>query len=103
MNENLHKREQLHTFNKLVVTRNRTLQSENDRKLYIAPPLPQAVNPDSDHWTGRRIDYILYRESTLLPTTAVDQFLFITQLAGLSDHIPISLRLSVSIPSTTYL
>ncbi|OCU02873.1 sphingomyelin phosphodiesterase 5 isoform X1 [Xenopus laevis] len=81
----------------------RTLESPNERQLYLAPPLPLNSNPDVPHWTGRRIDYILYRPPESFPATVVDQFLFITQLAGLSDHIPISLRLSVTIDPTTSL
>ncbi|XP_075440418.1 sphingomyelin phosphodiesterase 5-like isoform X2 [Ascaphus truei] len=81
----------------------RTLQSDRDRRLFIAPPLPHDTGTDGTHWPGRRIDYILYRESGSLPPTVVEQFLFITQLAGLSDHIPVSLRLSISLPLITYL
>ncbi|KAE8637103.1 hypothetical protein XENTR_v10003323 [Xenopus tropicalis] len=81
----------------------RTLQSLDERKLYLAPPLPQNPSTDVQHWTGRRIDYILYRHSTSFPPTVVDRFQFITQLAGLSDHIPIALRLSVSFAPTTSL
>ncbi|XP_068109591.1 sphingomyelin phosphodiesterase 5-like isoform X2 [Hyperolius riggenbachi] len=46
----------------------RTLESETDRRLYIAPPLPEGTDETGAHWTGRRIDYILYKESSsLLP------------------------------------
>ncbi|KAM4707745.1 sphingomyelin phosphodiesterase 5-like [Discoglossus pictus] len=79
----------------------RTLESDTERKFFVAPPLPQDTN--CQHWTGRRIDYILYRETSLEIQAVVDKFLFITQLAGLSDHIPVSLRLSVSLPNSTYL
>ncbi|XP_040195884.1 sphingomyelin phosphodiesterase 3-like [Rana temporaria] len=76
----------------------RTLDSEADRKLYVAPPLPEGTNGSGAHWTGRRIDYILYRESDSLLSLAVNKFQFITQLAGLSDHIPVSMHFSVSLP-----
>uniref|UniRef100_A0A8C5W9R1 sphingomyelin phosphodiesterase n=1 Tax=Leptobrachium leishanense TaxID=445787 RepID=A0A8C5W9R1_9ANUR len=81
----------------------RTLLSDRDRRLYIAPPLPQDVEHDEQQWTGRRIDYILYRNSPLMLPLVVERFQFITGLAGLSDHIPISLKLSVSLPVNTSL
>ncbi|CAJ0959953.1 unnamed protein product [Ranitomeya imitator] len=130
-----------------------TLQSHGERRQYVASPLPQ-IEGSGDHWTGRRIDYILYREAdTLLPVTeacglvteanilkasgplrlsspdspkkqktgqgdilqgdcrgrfletelpVVDKFQFIiTRLAGLSDHIPVSLHLSTSLPESS--
>lgn len=48
----------------------RTLETENQRKLYIAHPIPAEnsplVYPETDQpWIGRRIDYILYRESSV--------------------------------------
>ncbi|XP_053572274.1 sphingomyelin phosphodiesterase 5 [Bombina bombina] len=79
----------------------RTLQSDTERRLYIAPPLP--VDTDCQNWTGRRIDYILYQEINPQIPAVVDEFLFITQLAGLSDHIPVSMRLKISLPQSTYL
>ncbi|KAG9466493.1 hypothetical protein GDO78_016573 [Eleutherodactylus coqui] len=80
-----------------------TLQSDGERRLYVASPLPQDDGGSGGRWTGRRIDYILYREvDTLLPVV-VDSFQFITRLAGLSDHIPVSLRLSSSLPEITAL
>ncbi|XP_063820069.1 sphingomyelin phosphodiesterase 5-like isoform X1 [Pseudophryne corroboree] len=78
-----------------------TLQSDAERKLYVAPPIPQ--DDDDTHWTGRRIDYILYRDSDSVHPVAVDKFQFITQLAGLSDHIPVSLHLSLSLSGNTSL
>ncbi|XP_075043641.1 sphingomyelin phosphodiesterase 5-like [Mixophyes fleayi] len=82
-----------------------TLQSDTERKLYVAPPIPQDGDGDGDgtRWTGRRIDYILYRQMETVHPVAVDKFQFITQLAGLSDHIPVSLHLSTSIPVTASL
>ncbi|XP_018430158.1 PREDICTED: sphingomyelin phosphodiesterase 5-like [Nanorana parkeri] len=76
----------------------RTLDSEAERKLYVAPPLPEGIDGTGAHWTGRRIDYILYRESDSLLSLAVNKFQFITQLAGLSDHVPVSMHFSVSLP-----
>lgn len=81
----------------------RILNNEERRKLYIAPP----INPDGSKydceqpeapWAGRRIDYILYCENTVSKhyKTELEEFCFITHLAGLSDHIPVGLRLFVS-------
>lgn len=76
----------------------RTLDSEAERRLYVAPPLPEGIDGSGAHWTGRRIDYILYRESDSLLSLAVNKFQFITQLAGLSDHVPVSMHFSISLP-----
>lgn len=47
---------------------------------------------------GRRIDYFLYREEGLQPDWKVDieEFSFITQLAGLTDHLCVAARLAVN-------
>ncbi|XP_034554232.1 sphingomyelin phosphodiesterase 5 [Notolabrus celidotus] len=81
----------------------RTLESEELRKQYISPPVPAygrpLVYPEADQpWIGRRIDYILYRESSISKRckTEIEEVTFITQLAGLTDHIPVGLRLNVS-------
>lgn len=79
-----------------------TLQSDSERRLYVASPLPQD-DGGGGHWTGRRIDYILYREADALLPVVVDKFQFITQLAGLSDHVPVSLHLSSSLPESSAL
>nr|XP_020468353.1 sphingomyelin phosphodiesterase 5-like [Monopterus albus] len=52
-------------------------------------------------WIGRRIDYILYRESTISKhcRTEIEAETLITQLAGLTDHIPVGLRLNVTMNS----
>ncbi|XP_061095887.1 sphingomyelin phosphodiesterase 5 isoform X1 [Conger conger] len=83
-----------------------TLEREELRKCYIAQPIPLAgcplVYPEPGQpWVGRRIDYILYRESTLHKQchTEVEEFTFVTQLAGLTDHIPVGLRLTVTLDS----
>ncbi|XP_063313567.1 sphingomyelin phosphodiesterase 5-like [Pelobates fuscus] len=81
----------------------RTLLSDCERRLYIAPPLPPGTGHDEQQWTGRRIDYILYRDSPLILPTVMDKYQFITSLAGLSDHIPVSLTLSISLPEITSL
>lgn len=48
----------------------RTLEREELRKRYISPPVPvegiPLVYPENgEPWIGRRIDYILYRESSI--------------------------------------
>ncbi|XP_030048613.1 sphingomyelin phosphodiesterase 5 [Microcaecilia unicolor] len=83
----------------------RTLEMEEERRQYIAAP----VNPDGSAGypetapigSGRRIDYILYREDTVSRTlvTEIMEFMFISQLAGLTDHIPVGMQLSVSSPA----
>ncbi|XP_023680120.1 sphingomyelin phosphodiesterase 5 [Paramormyrops kingsleyae] len=82
----------------------KTLEWEELRRQYVAAPVPldgcTLVYPDSGNpWVGRRIDYILYRESTLSRHchTEVEEFSFVTHLAGLTDHIPVGLRLNVTL------
>nr|KAF6411822.1 sphingomyelin phosphodiesterase 3 [Rousettus aegyptiacus] len=47
---------------------------------------------------GRRIDYMLYAEEGLCPDwkAEVEEFSFVTQLSGLTDHLPVAMRLMVS-------
>ncbi|XP_031154896.1 sphingomyelin phosphodiesterase 5 isoform X2 [Sander lucioperca] len=84
----------------------RTLEREDLRRQYISPPVPAEgcplVYPEAGQpWIGRRIDYILYRESSISKhcRTEVEEVTFITQLAGLTDHIPVGLRLNVIMDS----
>ncbi|XP_056300031.1 sphingomyelin phosphodiesterase 5 [Pseudoliparis swirei] len=84
----------------------RTLESEDLRKRYISPPVPgkdrPLVYPETGQpWIGRRIDYILYRENSVSKhcRTEIEEVTFITQLAGLTDHIPVGLRLNVIMDS----
>ncbi|KAF4102701.1 hypothetical protein G5714_015584 [Onychostoma macrolepis] len=84
----------------------RTLETEELRKDYISPPVPvegvPLVYPEPDQsWTGRRIDYLLYRESSVSShgKTELEEFTYVTQLAGLTDHVPLAFRLSVSLDS----
>ncbi|XP_061633966.1 sphingomyelin phosphodiesterase 5 isoform X2 [Phyllopteryx taeniolatus] len=84
----------------------RTLENDMLRKHYICPPVPATgsplVYPETDQpWIGRRIDYILYREKSISKhcQTEVEEVSFITQLAGLTDHIPVGLRLNVRMDS----
>ncbi|XP_055022534.1 sphingomyelin phosphodiesterase 5 [Boleophthalmus pectinirostris] len=80
----------------------RTLGDEKLRKQYISPPVPVAGQPlvypeNGQPWIGRRIDYILYSQSSLSKhyKTEIEEVHFITHLAGLTDHIPVSVRLGV--------
>ncbi|XP_061530926.1 sphingomyelin phosphodiesterase 5 [Phycodurus eques] len=84
----------------------RTLENDMLRKHYICPPVPTTgsplVYPETDQpWIGRRIDYILFREKSISKhcQTEVEEVSFITQLAGLTDHIPVGLRLNVRMDS----
>ncbi|KAL4646926.1 sphingomyelin phosphodiesterase 5-like [Arapaima gigas] len=84
----------------------KTLEKEELRKLYVSPPVPLAgcplVYPESGSpWVGRRIDYVLYRESTLAEhcCSAVEEITFVTQFAGLTDHIPVGLKMNVTVKS----
>ncbi|XP_076869433.1 sphingomyelin phosphodiesterase 5 [Brachyhypopomus gauderio] len=81
-----------------------TLEDEELRKVYLAPPVPRDAAPlvypePGEPWVGRRIDYLLYREHTLSNhlQTDVEEFTYVTQLAGLTDHIPVGLRLNVTL------
>ncbi|KAL0985458.1 hypothetical protein UPYG_G00157150 [Umbra pygmaea] len=82
----------------------RTLESEELRRKYISPPVAlegcPMVYPDfGQPWVGRRIDYILFRESTVAKhcRAEIEEYTFVTQLAGLTDHIPVGMRLSVTL------
>ncbi|KAK6491278.1 sphingomyelin phosphodiesterase 5-like [Huso huso] len=82
----------------------RSLQNEDVRRSYIAPPFDSGGSPydypePGAPWVGRRIDYMLYREASLSQNckTEIEEFTFITQLAGLTDHIPVGMRLGVSV------
>uniref|UniRef100_A0A3P8SPV4 sphingomyelin phosphodiesterase n=1 Tax=Amphiprion percula TaxID=161767 RepID=A0A3P8SPV4_AMPPE len=84
----------------------RTLESDELRQQYICPPVPAMgtplVYPEAGQpWIGRRIDYILYRENSISKRcrTEIEEVTFITQLAGLTDHIPVGLRLNVTMDS----
>lgn len=85
----------------------RTLEQEDLRKQYLCPPVPHKGTPEphpepGKPWSGRRIDYVLYRETTTTKNThtEVEELTYVTQLAGLTDHIPVGLRLSITPPQT---
>ncbi|KAJ6661462.1 hypothetical protein lerEdw1_014371 [Lerista edwardsae] len=77
----------------------RTLRHLEGRRTYLAAPILASGQPDlSAGWSeGRRIDYILYREhpGPAQLRTAVEKVSFVTQLATLSDHLPVGLQLLV--------
>ncbi|XP_060681211.1 sphingomyelin phosphodiesterase 5 isoform X2 [Hemiscyllium ocellatum] len=78
----------------------RALEIEELRKQYLEFPINPAVNSTEQRSVGggRRIDYLLYREDTVAKgvITELEEFTFITQLAGLTDHLPIGMRLFIS-------
>lgn len=80
----------------------RTLGDEELRKQYISSPVPKEGEPlvypeNGQPWIGRRLDYILYRQSSLSKNykTEIERVSFITHLAGLTDHIPVSVKLGI--------
>lgn len=83
----------------------RALEIDELRKQYLAFPINCVIDTDSPEAStvggGRRIDYLLYREDTVSQevTTELDEFTFITQLAGMTDHLPIAMRLFISMAS----
>ncbi|XP_078282117.1 sphingomyelin phosphodiesterase 5 isoform X2 [Rhinoraja longicauda] len=86
----------------------RALEIDELRKQYLAFPVNCVIDTNdspeaSTVGGGRRIDYLLYREDTVAKevTTELEEFTFITQLAGLTDHLPIAMRLFISMASET--
>lgn len=82
----------------------KVLESEEGRREYLAFPASkspgacQKGRKDVLKGNGRRIDYMLYAEEGLCPDwkAEVEEFSFITQLSGLTDHLPVAMRLMVS-------
>nr|KAF6286423.1 sphingomyelin phosphodiesterase 3 [Myotis myotis] len=82
----------------------KVLESEEGRREYLAFPTSknsgagQKGRKDVLKGNGRRIDYMLYAEEGLCPDwkAEVEEFSFITQLSGLTDHLPVAMRLMVS-------
>ncbi|KAJ8252170.1 hypothetical protein COCON_G00214820 [Conger conger] len=82
----------------------KVMENEEGRKEYLV--YPTSKNQSSSQkgrkiplkGNGRRIDYILYSEEGLQQDWKVDveEFSFITQLAGLTDHLPVAMRLAIS-------
>ncbi|KAF2978849.1 hypothetical protein EK904_006098 [Melospiza melodia maxima] len=79
----------------------KVLESEEGRKGYLVYPTSknhgssQKGRKASLKGNGRRIDYMLYTEEGLYLEwkVEVEEFSFITQLAGLTDHLPVAMRL----------
>ncbi|KAI5617230.1 sphingomyelin phosphodiesterase 3, partial [Silurus asotus] len=82
----------------------KVMENEECRKEYLVFPTSKNQCPSQKgrkiplKGNGRRIDYILYREEGLHADWKVDieEFSFITQLAGLTDHLSVAARLAVS-------
>ncbi|XP_019361463.1 PREDICTED: sphingomyelin phosphodiesterase 3 [Gavialis gangeticus] len=82
----------------------KVLENEEGRKGYLVYPTSknhsssQKGRKSSLKGNGRRIDYMLYTEEGLYLEwkVEVEEFSFITQLAGLTDHLPVAMRLMVS-------
>jgi sphingomyelin phosphodiesterase 3 len=82
----------------------KVLESEEGRREYLAfptsksPGAGQKGRKDLLKGNGRRIDYMLHAEEGLCPDwkAEVEEFSFITQLSGLTDHLPVAMRLMVS-------
>ncbi|XP_014118473.1 PREDICTED: sphingomyelin phosphodiesterase 3, partial [Pseudopodoces humilis] len=75
----------------------RTLSEPWGRGQFLAGPILSSGAPDpmaERPWQGRRVDVVLLRRDPALPTE-VTGFSVITQLATLSDHLPVALRLRV--------
>ncbi|XP_067853819.1 sphingomyelin phosphodiesterase 3 [Heptranchias perlo] len=82
----------------------KVLESEEGRREYLVfsngknHPSSQKGRKVPLKGCGRRIDYALYSEEGLNPDwkAEVEEFSFVTQLAGLTDHLAVAMRLSVS-------
>ncbi|XP_058687150.1 sphingomyelin phosphodiesterase 5-like [Poecile atricapillus] len=75
----------------------RTLSEPWGRGQFLAGPILSsgALDPMAERpWQGRRVDVVLLRRNPEL-TTEVTGLSVITQLATLSDHLPVALRLRV--------
>uniref|UniRef100_A0A8C5DK01 Sphingomyelin phosphodiesterase 3 n=1 Tax=Gouania willdenowi TaxID=441366 RepID=A0A8C5DK01_GOUWI len=82
------------------------MENEEGRKEYLVFPPSKSQCPASGHkgrkiplkGNGRRIDYILYSDEGMQPDWKLDieEFSFVTQLAGLTDHLSVAIRLAVS-------
>ncbi|KAL4685817.1 hypothetical protein H8959_001414 [Pygathrix nigripes] len=80
----------------------KVLESEEGRREYLAFPTSKSSGQKGRKellkGNGRRIDYMLHAEEGLCPDwkAEVEEFSFITQLSGLTDHLPVAMRLTVS-------
>ncbi|CAN9499493.1 unnamed protein product [Ophioblennius macclurei] len=84
----------------------KVMENEEGRKEYLVFPPSKSQCPASSQkgrkiplkGNGRRIDYILYSDEGLQQDwkLELEEFSFVTQLAGLTDHISVAMRLAVS-------
>ncbi|XP_020790989.1 sphingomyelin phosphodiesterase 3 [Boleophthalmus pectinirostris] len=84
----------------------KVMENEEGRKEYLVFPPSKSQCPRSSQkgrkiplkGNGRRIDYILYSDEGLQPDwkLELEEFSFVTQLAGLTDHLSVAMRLAVS-------
>ncbi|XP_063054579.1 sphingomyelin phosphodiesterase 5 [Engraulis encrasicolus] len=76
----------------------RALEDEALRCVYLSPPLAKGGKPLPQHGgIGRRIDYLMYRNTAT--HTEVEEVSYITQLAAMTDHLPVGLRLNITLPT----
>ncbi|XP_037538589.1 sphingomyelin phosphodiesterase 3 [Nematolebias whitei] len=84
----------------------KVMENEDGRKEYLVFPPSKNHCPASGQkgrkiplkGNGRRIDYILYSDESLQQDwkLEIEDFSFVTQLAGLTDHLSVAMRLAVS-------
>uniref|UniRef100_A0A7N9AVR1 Sphingomyelin phosphodiesterase 3 n=1 Tax=Mastacembelus armatus TaxID=205130 RepID=A0A7N9AVR1_9TELE len=84
----------------------RVMENEEGRKEYLVFPPSKNQCPASSQkgrkiplkGNGRRLDYILYSDEGLQQDwkLEIEEFSFVTQLAGLTDHLSVAMRLAVS-------
>ncbi|XP_061577209.1 sphingomyelin phosphodiesterase 3 [Cololabis saira] len=82
------------------------MENEDGRKEYLVFPPSKNQCPAGGQkgrkiplkGNGRRIDYIMYSDEGLPQDWKLDieEFSFVTQLAGLTDHLSVAMRLAVS-------
>uniref|UniRef100_A0A8C2XCV3 Sphingomyelin phosphodiesterase 3 n=1 Tax=Cyclopterus lumpus TaxID=8103 RepID=A0A8C2XCV3_CYCLU len=82
------------------------MENEEGRKEYLVFPPSKSHCPASSQkgrkiplkGNGRRIDYMLYSDEGLQQDwkLEIEEFSFVTQLAGLTDHLSVAMRLAVS-------
>ncbi|XP_075968621.1 sphingomyelin phosphodiesterase 3 [Anarhichas minor] len=84
----------------------KVMENEEGRKEYLVFPPSKSQCPASSQkgrkiplkGNGRRIDYMLYSDEGLQQDwkLEIEEFSFVTQLAGLTDHLSVAMRLAVS-------
>ncbi|XP_060892298.1 sphingomyelin phosphodiesterase 3 [Labrus mixtus] len=84
----------------------KVMENEEGRKEYLVFPPSKSQCPANSQkgrkiplkGNGRRIDYILYSDEHLQQDwkQEVEEFSFVTQLAGITDHLSVAMRMAVS-------